>query len=241
MSLDPGADAGQQRAIAERDEDGVDRRPAPRQLARDLQRDGPRAFGDRGFRAVLGEQAASVRRMAPRRALRRVEILAVEDHLRAEPAHRLDLQRVGVDGGEDRQALPGPSRRIGQALSEIARRGGDQRRVAPGPREEPVSAAPLEAPDRIERLDLREQPARQRGIGGRMGDQGGVAERRIDGFGGGGDPLERRRRTCGNHADILRKSRRISLRFRSISSGMAMIRNRHARRHIDTGLVPSLV
>ena len=120
---EPSADAGQQRAVAEWDQNGVDRRAAAGEVAGHFKRDRARAFGDLTMGAVLDVEVAVLRGEGSGGILCSIEIFAGKDHLGAEALHRFDLQRVGVDRRKHRQGTPTLLCSTGEALAEVAGRG----------------------------------------------------------------------------------------------------------------------
>jgi hypothetical protein len=81
-----------------------------------------------------------------------VEVAAVEDELRAEPAHRRDLDGVRALGDADRGRHAEEARRVPDRLAVVPGRGGDHAArplLRPELRDEVDSAAHLERADRL--------------------------------------------------------------------------------------------
>jgi len=182
-----GADACDQRAVAERDEDGVDGIVHPRQLERDC----ACTLRDGGEGAVLDEQRARLLRVNTCGLFGRIEILAFEHDLRAERAHPFHLDRAGVDGCENSDAMASLSRRVRHALAEVAGAGAHK---AVGrnldPEHEVVGAASFEGSDGVEAFHLEhggdpEVSAERLALVLRR-----MQEDRIDDLGGLRDPLD---------------------------------------------------
>jgi hypothetical protein len=155
VCLHPPRDSREQGAVAERDDDGVERF----QPTRELHSDRARALGDLPVPPVLDQPRAGLRREALRRFVGLVHDLADLPHVPPERPHALDLQRVRADPREDGQRQPSLSRRPGHALAEIAGRRADEMRFSFERRRQELRAARLERADRVHRLDLDHEAA----------------------------------------------------------------------------------
>jgi hypothetical protein len=116
----------------------------------------PAPIGDGHIVAVLDEDAVRLLlSMTTGSCLGDVEVVALEDHLGTECAHPLDLQRVRLLRGVDRDGDVASATRVRDGLPEVAgRRAHDvlTRRQSAHVVVRPTS---LERADRVEGLDLQ--------------------------------------------------------------------------------------
>jgi len=185
--LQPAPDAVDQRAVADRHEDRVERLGPGRQL----DRHSPGTLGDRRFAPIDHQAIALLCGEIAGVFPGGVEVRAAQVDRRAEAAHPRHFQRVGRLGGEDVERDTALARGVGEPLPEIPGRGADERRaVIAELLHEEIGAAPLEGANRIGDLDLadeahtepRRQPLQQ--------ELRRIAEDRIDRRRRSGDALQ---------------------------------------------------
>ena len=117
VGLEPAADAGRQRTVAERHKERVD----VGERIGHLGGNGAGALGNGGVRSVFDEDVPETLGMGLRERLGFVEVGAVDDDLGAEPAHGVDFRGVRAACGEHGHRVAAPSGVVGEALAEIAR------------------------------------------------------------------------------------------------------------------------
>ena len=188
-------DAAGHRSAAERHEHDVELRI----VADELEADRGGALAGRQVQAVLDQVGAVRLGDLARQQPGVLDVLAVEPHVRAEGGDLAQLERVRGPRRHDGDLQASARAAVGQRLPEVpgarahharrpllARRGGHRLR-----------AAPLEAPDRVERLDLQRHRAPERPAERRARQRGRVEERRIDLADRGADPIEPEPNTHG--------------------------------------------
>ena len=156
--LDVRRDARDQAAAADGDEDGVDR---PLVLAQDLHRDRALAGDDIGVVERMDEGEAALLLERHRLRIGVGVAVAEEHHLGAERADRGDLERRRGRRHDDQRLATESTRREGDALRVVARRGADhaaRQRLRREVRHLVVRAAQLEAEHRLGVLALEEDP-----------------------------------------------------------------------------------
>src|SRR4030095_10212496 len=112
------------------------------------------------------------------------------ENLSPQRRHALDLDRAGIDVGEDSQWNAALARRVRHALSEIACGRTDEWRVIRPLVDEELGPAALERADRDTRLELEHELAAEEVVE-RIGfELWGIAKTRLDNIVGGGDVLD---------------------------------------------------
>jgi hypothetical protein len=153
----PARDAGDERAVTDRKNDGVHRLGAA-----ELDADGAGTLADLGVLAVLDKPAVGpARGVCPRGELGLLDVDAADPDHRAEGAHPVQLGRVDVLGDEHLRGHAACSRGVGDGLAEVAGRGAHQRQALLQAVNQELSPAALEAAQRVERLDLDKHPPAQ--------------------------------------------------------------------------------
>ncbi len=143
-----------ERAVAQRDEDGVERLLEPTEL----DSDGSRSFGDLRQQAVLHVERAGSLRSCLGSGLGGVEVGPFQRYVGAKGAHAVDLQGVGRHCREHGEPVTPLPRRVCHALAEIPRRRAYQAGgLVLEAVQKVIGAATLERADRVDALDLEDR------------------------------------------------------------------------------------